>query len=523
MPRLGAKTEAVLAYLALRGALPASRRSLIELLWSDRCDDDARNALRQWLFHFRKTCGQASLLRVDGELIAIDPSQCDVDLWRLEELGRSDNPIDWPQACSLFTGDLAEQLAATPEFDRWIAGQRELVRGTARELLVRMSQCARDPATVAAACAMAHLLITTDPLDEAAYRALMTLQDGAGQRAKALETWRQCRRALMAEVGAQPSVETTAVHERIQGVTQALSTPWQFPVLRLHCADTPPSPLPGSDKAMQAAADDVLRGLHHYFLGTPDDNALARAAYRSAAALAPHAAQPGVLAAFTCFNDFNYGWNGDPHVNFRRAAGMAAGLRRRYPRDPLPYGISGKLRLWAGEYEAAIEELEVALAGFESPWHVAALADAHTRVGNHGEALALVRRALDMEPNDHGVFRTIEGMAHYALGDLDAALQCFGSAVRRHPRYCVAWGGLAAVHAELGDLEAAREATAAATQDNLRQSVEFARNGLPMADPKLRARWESAWAAAGMPSTERRWQGADNAPGEDPLHVLDLK
>jgi hypothetical protein len=330
----------------------------------------------------------------------------------------------------------------------------------------------------------------------------MILQEADGQRAKALETWRECRKALMSEVGVQPSAATNAVAERIRGSFHALVKAHGGPLVLLGPRLSIAPPVPGSDDAIEAASDTMLRGFHHYFLGSPEDNVQARSAFNSAAGLWPQAAQPGVLVAFTHFTDFNFGWNGNPLAHYRKAVAMTASLRRKYPKDPLPHSISGRLLLWKGEYRAAIEELQISLAGFESAWQLAAVADAQMRVGNNQQAIDLVKQALAMEPNDRGIFKTIEGMARFAMGDLDAALHSFSSAVCRHPKYCVAHGGLAAVHAELGDIEAAQAARAAAKLQNVRMSLEFARSGMPMADPAVRRRWVKAWSAAGVPEAE---------------------
>jgi DNA-binding SARP family transcriptional activator len=510
--RLGAKSEAVLAYLAVHGADPCSRLALIELLWADCSVDDARNAFRQWLFHFRRTFGEPCPLRAEGDLLWIDRAVCHVDLWRFLELARSEESADWQQACALFTGELADQLAGTPEFEHWVAAQRELVRSVARGLLVRMSERTREAATTAAASALARLLIANDPIDEVAYRALMILQQAHGQRAKALETWRECRRALMSEVGAQPSTETFAVYQRMHGTGKATVKPYQFPLLRLVPGAGATPRVPVSDDAIQAATDIILRGIDAFLLGSAEDNVRARMAFHAAARLVPHATQPGALEAMCHFRDFNRGWNGSPQANYRKAAALAVTLRKRFPDDPLPHATCGHLLLWGGHYQRAIEEIEIALKGFDSPWLLAFLADAHMRAGNPKAALALIGRAFDMEPNEHGEFRTIEGMAWFAMGDLDAALDAFGSATRRHPRCWAAQGGLAAVYAELGDIEAARAATAVATMGNLRLSIDFARRGAPFADQEVRDRWANAWLAAGMPQAERRWPESRPSP-----------
>jgi tetratricopeptide (TPR) repeat protein len=467
--------------------------------------------LRQWLFDFRRRCGGACPVRSEGELLQLDAQACETDLARFHELAQSDVPAQWPEAVGLLGGALAERLSATAEFDQWLAAQRESVRSAAHDLLLRMASMELGPTSLTAACQLARTLVAIDPLDEAAYRALMVLQDAAGQRAKAMETWIACRRALMAEVGAQPSAETVAVHQRIQCGAPAPGRRAPIPYLRLPAGATPPPPVSGSDEALAAAADYMERGASYCSnMACADDNWKARAAYQAAAELCPHDPEPRWMLSRTHLNDFVFGWHGNPAAHYRTACAQVAWLRRRFPGDPLARGMAGRLLLWRGEHQAALHELKQSLAQGETVWILGSLANALTYAGRDDEALAVARAGLQMQPNDRGFLRTIEGMAQFNMGDLEGALRTVGSALRRHPRHCVAWGTLAAVHAELGDIDAARAAVAAAKSDNARMSVDFARKVMPFTDPAVRDRWVKAWAVAGMPRSEgtlRRAEG----------------
>jgi DNA-binding SARP family transcriptional activator len=498
--RLGTKTEAVLAYLAMRGEQPCSRRALMDLLWPDRSEDEARNALRQWLFDFRRRFSSDCPVHSDGGLLRIDAAACDTDLSRFQRLARSEDPQDWLAACEAFGGDLADRLAVTIDFDRWLMGNREVVRALALELLARMAQRGPHGAAVTAAYKLARVLIAGDPLDEGAYRALMSIHEAAGQRAKAMETWLECRRVLMAGVGAQPSDDTAALHRRIQeGQAPSVEAPAILP--RYHA---PPPLLPGSDDAGVAAADYMRQAgeLIASILLSEKIAVSARQALLSAIALCPHDAVPRRMLARAHYLEFLFGWNGHPAAHYRASAGITEALRRHFPEDPMVVGAAARLAIWRGEHGLAETEVRGAVRRADNPWLLLVLAETLLYAGRHAEAIAVARRAQEMPGAYVSWLRNVVGMACFGQRDLDGALHSLSSALRYSPRHCVAWATLAAVHVERGDIDAARASAESARGENRRYSLAFARDVMPFADQAVRDRWVKAWAAAGMPERE---------------------
>ncbi len=67
-----------------------------------------------------------------------------------------------------------------------------------------------------AAIARVRHWLQHDPLDEEAYRWLMRLLALCGDRAAALQAYRQCEAALRRELDAEPSAETVRTYERIR-------------------------------------------------------------------------------------------------------------------------------------------------------------------------------------------------------------------------------------------------------------------------------------------------------------------
>ena len=131
--------------------------------------------------------------------------------------------------------------------------------------------------------------------------------------------------------------------------------------------------------------------------------------------------------------------------------------------------------------------------------------------GNFDDALLHVRRALRLDPNDSGIFVTVEGITLFCMGDLAAARQTLASAIVRNPTYAWPHAALAALLVESGNLGEARESAATARRINRRFSLDFAAHVLPIRGAELRARFVEDWRAAGMPEREAAWAGPANA------------
>lgn len=503
--RLGRKGEAALACLAAQQGSVA-RSTLIDRLWMDRDAEQARNALRQWLFQLRRALGAEDFVDAHGEQIAIDPHRCNVDLWRFLQCARADNPGHWTEAAMLYRYEFAQGVASP---DGWLETERERVRTVAQGLLQRMGARAQE-LDVEAALRLARTLLQQDPLHEGTYRALMALYTRLGLRAKAIALWHECRRVLRVEVGAEPSRETREAYERVEHALDADASADVQPIraVRGHAGSEPLAR--NRDEAQSIANDYLLLGMHNYFLGTAEANARAREAYGRAATIVPESVDYAMCTAWTYFTDFQFGWNGDPERNFAHCLQLGEALMRREPDHPLALALWGRLSLWQEDYRGALDAFTSTVK--ERPHDAGMLsnaADAFMRAGRPKDALELIDRALQVDPANRGVYHAVQGNILFALGDLDGAMDAFQTAVRRHPGLCPAHGGLAAVLAELGRLDAAREsALHAQSAQNLRMSLDFARTVMPFADRRLRNRWVNAWELAGVPLHDSRMRQA---------------
>ena len=225
---VSSKASALLAYLAVTGR-PHQRDALAGLLWGEMPDAAAANNLRQALSNLRKLFEPHLLITRDT--VALDPSvphSLDVTLFtdrlRLSEGQPAGQRIALlRQALALYRGDFLEgfYVRDAPDFEDWALVQRVHLRELALhgwEICTRLLQESGD---YASASETARQLLAMDPWREETHRQLMLLDARLGRWSAALAQYEACRRVLEKELGVQPSLQTSALYERIRAARQA--------------------------------------------------------------------------------------------------------------------------------------------------------------------------------------------------------------------------------------------------------------------------------------------------------------
>jgi tetratricopeptide (TPR) repeat protein len=172
---------------------------------------------------------------------------------------------------------------------------------------------------------------------------------------------------------------------------------------------------------------------------------------------------------------------------YGRAAGFAGDARKQHPNEPVFPRLQGRALFDAGDRSGGISVLESAVKSFpkDTPTMVA-LADVYADAGRPldaermlrqvvaaeptnanalnylgymlairgeqlDEAIRLVRRALDVEP-DNGAYLDSLGWAHFKRGDLDEAEKYLGAAAAKLPENSEIQDHLGDLHARRGRL-----------------------------------------------------------------------
>ena len=215
------KAQALIAMLALAGDSGVTRERLIDVLWADRGDEQARSSLRQALSAIRKALaanGGDGLLKADDSEVRLDPALYSSDAARLEALVEASDAASLSEAMKLIDADLLEGLGLHDgAVEDWLGGERDRLRDRKAEMLKCMAALHRRDGRPDEAVAAARRLVALDPFNEEAHRLLMRLLADKGDRAAALQQYKACAEALRAELDIEPDAETRKLLEDIRG------------------------------------------------------------------------------------------------------------------------------------------------------------------------------------------------------------------------------------------------------------------------------------------------------------------
>jgi len=212
------KSEVLLAYLALAPGVRHPRERLINLLWSDRGEEQARNSLRQSLSSIKKSFEQTCplLLEIERTTVRVNPELIQVDAFEFEQLAADEDIDNLARAAALCQGEFLEGItirdAASQE---WLSNERERFRRQIVEVLSRLSHLQISAGQHKLAIESAERLVVHDPLHEHGWRMLMRAYHGKGDRNHALITYKRCCQVLDKELGIEPEPETTELRESI--------------------------------------------------------------------------------------------------------------------------------------------------------------------------------------------------------------------------------------------------------------------------------------------------------------------
>jgi TolB-like protein/Tfp pilus assembly protein PilF len=220
------KARALLAYLALHPDEAVSRHSLAALLWSDRAGPQANNSLSQAVSAIRKAFAGVtpSPLVVRPDSLTIEGAAVAVDVLAFDTLSRSDDLGDLGRAESLYRGELLQGIGVRdPAFEDWLEFERRRLHALAVGALTKLLALRRNAGQRQELVATAERLLTLDPLQEAAHRALMQCYGEQGQIGLAMAQYETCAEVLKRELDVEPDAETKCVREAIVGERPASS------------------------------------------------------------------------------------------------------------------------------------------------------------------------------------------------------------------------------------------------------------------------------------------------------------
>jgi predicted ATPase/DNA-binding SARP family transcriptional activator len=196
------------AYLLLGGE--QTRSALANVFWRDLPEDQAGKKLRSHLWYIR---GSGLPERVADWLVAdrhtvrwhpLEPVWVDVTDYR----PLAADPRTAEAAAELYGRGLLADID-----DDWLRPLRADLRERQIGLLCTMAERARHDGDAAAAAGYARRALDIDPHREGALRILVGAVADGGNRAAALEIYRDFATRLQADLGLEPSAESVAAYE----------------------------------------------------------------------------------------------------------------------------------------------------------------------------------------------------------------------------------------------------------------------------------------------------------------------
>nr|MCP4300646.1 hypothetical protein [Gammaproteobacteria bacterium] len=212
------KAEVLLAYLALAPGIRHPRERLINLLWSDRGEEQARNSLRQCLSAIKKSLGDVADLavQVDRTSVCLKPKMIDIDALEFERLATDAEFESLSDAAALYRGEFLEGIsirdAASQE---WLDSERGRFKRQYIEILTNLGHTLLASHDYNGAIRTTEHLVAEDTLGESGWRLLMRAYSANGDRSHALQAFKRCQQVLHDQLDVEPETETVELRDEI--------------------------------------------------------------------------------------------------------------------------------------------------------------------------------------------------------------------------------------------------------------------------------------------------------------------
>jgi DNA-binding SARP family transcriptional activator len=213
------KSQAMLAYLAVKPSQLVSRDKMAGLLWSSTAPEQARQSLRQTLSTLRRELAAVSSKKIlveEGDFLSLDANAVHCDVVEFETLVATGTPEALDPATRLYGGDFLDGFQIDEEkFDQWVLAERDrLHRMALRAHASLVEQLARS-GSLDEAIAIAQQALRVDPLQESMHRTLMKLYQQSGDLLNALQQYDICAKILRRELDVEPDAETRGLQQEI--------------------------------------------------------------------------------------------------------------------------------------------------------------------------------------------------------------------------------------------------------------------------------------------------------------------
>lgn len=228
------KARLLFAMLVSRMGTDVPRGEIIEYLWPDMQEERALNnfyvvwsAMKRaispesirdtpcpYVEHVRGVC------RIVKQHVISDLEEFS-DLVSIARQARHDGDIEGELAALRALADVYRgEVLPGDVYDDWFAPLRDRFRHDFEDAMLRASTILEEQGDPHGGLQLLRRAMAADPWREDLYQAQLRMQIAAGQRSAAIETYMLCRSRLTADLGIDPSRETTALYERVLGMEE---------------------------------------------------------------------------------------------------------------------------------------------------------------------------------------------------------------------------------------------------------------------------------------------------------------
>ncbi|MGQ0642608.1 MAG: AfsR/SARP family transcriptional regulator [Gemmatimonadaceae bacterium] len=210
------KAIALLLYLVLARPRGFHQRDrVVGLLWSELPQERARASLRKALHRLRQSLGDRVLVSRGTESIGVSGDSIWVDAIAFDSAANDER---LGEAFELYSGDLVPGffVSDSGEFEAWLEEERARYRTRAIEVAWSLVERLTIDEEFTNAAQLARRVARLASADERMVRRVMTMLARLGDRAGAVDIYRQFAQRLWKEYETQPSPETLQLLSTIQ-------------------------------------------------------------------------------------------------------------------------------------------------------------------------------------------------------------------------------------------------------------------------------------------------------------------
>lgn len=218
------KTAALAVYLAMHPGKRFARDAIAGLLWGDKNDSNARHSLSQAISDLRRVFGD-DVIHGDSQLVWIPAGAADVDALHLAQMALGPSTRETLDAVErLYRGDFLDGFdMIQEEFECWAMTERERLRRLALGSMAELLSIKMRTTELATAASTARNILTYNPFEEKAHRAIMRCYASQGSSRLASDYFTSLKTSLRHELGVEPEAATLELYRDILRGSGSLS------------------------------------------------------------------------------------------------------------------------------------------------------------------------------------------------------------------------------------------------------------------------------------------------------------